>query len=140
MSMRQVAAEAAAFSRDALAALQKVPRVSVAITPIAPMGLTSRPCCANVSQCEHVASSAARPQCQLMASNKIALTSLSFEKLMLEAEPDLWKTVGWFSSHACEDAIRQERDRARAKGSLRSPAASQCAASSASCACLCPQA
>jgi hypothetical protein len=100
MTMAQLAAEAAAYSRDALAALQKVPRLSVAITPIAPIGLKSRPCCDNITQCEALASPAAKPQCQLMTDNPIALTSLEFEKLMLQAEPSLWSKVGWFSSHA----------------------------------------
>jgi hypothetical protein len=82
------------------AALQKVPRLAVAITPIAPIGLEARPCCDNSSQCEAVASPAAKPQCQLMKNNPIALTCLKFEALMLKAEPRLWESVDWFSSHA----------------------------------------
>jgi hypothetical protein len=42
MTMTQLAAEAAAFSRDALAALQRERRISVAISPIAPIGLQVR--------------------------------------------------------------------------------------------------
>jgi hypothetical protein len=78
----------------------------VAITPIAPIGLQSRPCCANITQCEAVAAAAARPQCRMMTgpppNNQpdISLTSLSFERLMLKAEPNLWEAAGWFSSHA----------------------------------------
>ena len=51
------------------AALQKVPRLAVAITPIAPIGLEARPCCANTSQCEAVASPAVKPQWYVPASS-----------------------------------------------------------------------
>lgn len=100
MTMEQLAAEVAAFSRDALAALRKVPLLSVAITPIAPIGLQARPCCDNQTQCEATASAAAKPQCAVMENNPISLTSLSFERLLLKVEPDLYTDVDWFSSHA----------------------------------------
>jgi hypothetical protein len=107
MTMSQLAAEAAAFSRDALAALRKVKRLSVAITPIAPIGLQARPCCSNISQCEEVASAAAKPQCRLMRNNSISFTCLSFEKLLLQAEPQLYSKVDWFSAHSYPCAVRE---------------------------------
>ena len=82
MSMEQVAAEAAYFSRDALAALKAVvPALRVAITPIAPIGLEARPCCQSQQECEKVAAN--KSQCACPGGGNISFTSLSFEELML---------------------------------------------------------
>ena len=66
----------------------------------------ARPCCSNITQCEVVANAAAKPQCQLMLNNSISFTCLSFEKLLLQAEPDLYKKVDWFSAHSYPCAVR----------------------------------
>lgn len=78
LTMAQVAAEAAYFSRDALAALKRVePALRVAITPIAPIGLGARPCCSSQQQCEQTAAN--KTECACPGGTDISLTSLSFE-------------------------------------------------------------
>jgi hypothetical protein len=98
MSMERVAAEAAWFSRDALAALQKVPGLAVALTPIAPIGLQTKSCCKNKTQCKRIATD--KSKCACPGSSNASLTSLSFESLLLKAMPQLYTTVDWFASHA----------------------------------------
>jgi len=98
MSMERVAAEAAFFSRDALAALKQVPGLAVAISPIAPVGLQARPCCHNASECRAAGGDDAA--CACAGGTDISFTSLSFEQLLIKAVPDLYEDVEWFSSHA----------------------------------------
>lgn len=99
MSMERIAAETAHYSRDGVAALQKVPNLAVAITAIAPMGESSRPCCSNATQCAAVAKDKA--DCQGDCWNvTTTFTSLSYDRLLVEAVPDLYKDVDWFSAHS----------------------------------------
>lgn len=98
MSMEAVAAENAYFARDAVAALKQVPGLAIAINPVAPIGLAARPCCANATQCHAIARNPA--DCACAGGSNITLTSLSYEKLLIKAVPDLFKDVDWFSSHA----------------------------------------
>jgi hypothetical protein len=98
MPMARVAAEVAFFSRDAVAALQAVPGLSVALTPIAPIGYAARSCCHNTSECHRVAANVS--DCDCPGSASVTLTSLEFGKLLLLAVPTLYDTVDWFSSHA----------------------------------------
>ena len=110
MGMQQVAAEAAYFSRDALAALKKVaPALSIAITPIAPIGLQAKACCSSQQQCNQIAAN--KSQCACPGNGAISLTSLSFEAMMLDAVPDLWHRADWFSTHAypCATWLRSRR-------------------------------
>jgi len=85
MSMFQVAAEAASMLRDALAALNEIPRIKVAISPIAPIGRQVNQCCPNAT---------------CPGSDDISLTSMDFMRMMLAAVPDLWARVDWLSAHS----------------------------------------
>lgn len=98
MTMARVAQETAAFSRDAVAALKRVPGLAVALTPIAPIGLAAKPCCRNTTQCQRVAAN--KSECTCAGGTDVTLTSLAFERLLIAAEPGLYSGVDWFSSHA----------------------------------------
>ena len=96
--MATVARETAFFLRDAAAALANVPGVTVALSPIAPIGLQASSSCANTSECEKAGGSST--ECACTGGHAVTLTSLSFERLMIDAVPDLYAHAGWFSSHA----------------------------------------
>ena len=65
------------LSHDALAALKVVtPKLSVAVTLIAPIGLAARPCCQNASQC--AATAANKSNCACPGGTNITLTSLAW--------------------------------------------------------------
>jgi hypothetical protein len=85
LGLEQMAAEAAYFSRDTLAALRTLPNVLVAPTPLAPVGARASPPCCHSSSCPH---------------SDISATNLEFIPAMLKAVPTLWDGADWFSSHS----------------------------------------
>ena len=104
MSMERVAAEAAFFSRDALAALKQVPGLAVAISPIAPVGLQARPCCRNASECRAAGGDDAA--CACAGGTDISFTSLSFEQLLIKATVRVQASV-----EVCRQVILDSRRR-----------------------------
>lgn len=84
VSAARIARESSAYMRDVLAALRPIPGLKLAHSPIAPIGPVGRACCANASSCP----------------TAVSLNNVEFLRLLVAAEPNLYRDVDWFASHA----------------------------------------